>query len=81
VKVDGVWVEHGQSLLLLPEAGERTALLAAAQTYVPGYLGSYGWLGVDLVATEAGWGQVRELIDSSYRNTATARLVRELNSL
>ncbi len=80
VKVDGVWVEHGQSLLVLPDQSERQALRADHRMYGPGYLGSYGWMGIDLVAAEAGWEQVRELIDSSYRNTATARLVAELNS-
>lgn len=80
VKVNGVWVEHDQSLLVLPEESERNALLADSRMYVPGYLGSYGWIGFDLVAAEAGWAQVRELIDSSYRNTATARLVAELDS-
>lgn len=80
VKIDGVWAEHEQSLLVLPDQGERKALLADHRTYVPGYLGSYGWIGFDLAAAEAGWEQVRELIDSSYRNTATARLVAELDS-
>lgn len=80
VKDDGVWVEHEQSLLVLPGQSERKALLADSRMYVPGYLGSYGWIGFDLAAAEAGWGQVRELIDSSYRNTATARLVAELDS-
>lgn len=80
VKVDGVWVEHDQSLLVLPDQSERKALLADSRMFVPGYLGSYGWVGVDLVAAEAGWEQVHELIDSSYRNTATARLVADLDS-
>lgn len=80
VKIDGVWAEHEQSLLVLPDQSERKALLVDHRTYVPGYLGSYGWIGFDLAAAEAGWEQVRELIDSSYRNTATARLVAELDS-
>jgi predicted DNA-binding protein (MmcQ/YjbR family) len=80
VKVDGVWVEHDQSLLVLPDQSERTALLADSRTYVPGYLGSYGWIGFDLAASEAAWQQVRELFDSSYRNTAATRLVAELDS-
>lgn len=80
VKVEGVWVEHGQSLLVLPDPDERPALLADPRSYVPGYLGSYGWLGFDLRADEAGWAQVRELIDASYRRTAAARLVAQLDS-
>ncbi|MGI8578206.1 MAG: MmcQ/YjbR family DNA-binding protein [Nocardioidaceae bacterium] len=80
VKVDGVWVEHDQSLLVLPDPSERKALLADSRVYVPGYLGSYGWVGLDLTAADAGWEQVCELIDSSYRNTAATRLVAELDS-
>jgi len=45
VKDDGVWVEHEQSLLVLPGQSERKALLADSRMYVPGYLGSYGWIG------------------------------------
>lgn len=48
MKVDGVWVEHAQSLLVLPDRSERRALLADCRVYVPGYLGSYGWIGFDL---------------------------------
>ncbi|MEO6901294.1 MAG: MmcQ/YjbR family DNA-binding protein [Mycobacteriaceae bacterium] len=80
VKIDGVWVEHDQSLLVLPDQSERTALLADSRTYVPGYLGSSGWIGLDLLTGGAAWPQVRELIDSSYRNTATTRLVAELDA-
>ncbi len=80
VKVDGVWVEHDRSLLVLPDQSERTALLTDSRAYVPGYLGSYGWIGFDLGAAEAAWEQARELIDSSYRNTAARRLIAELDS-
>lgn len=80
VKIDGVWVEHEHSLLVLADQSERTALLADSRVYIPGYLGSYGWIGIDLAATEAAWQQVRELVDSSYRNTAAKRLVAELDA-
>lgn len=80
VKIDGTWVEHAQSLLVLPDRSEREALLSDPRTYVPGYLGSYDWIGLDLDPTDAGWDQVRELLDSSYRNTAPATLVAGLGS-
>jgi len=60
--------------------GETQDMFSTLTSPSPGYLGSYGWVGVDLVAAEAGWDQVRELIDSSYRNIGTARLVAELDS-
>lgn len=80
VKIAGAWTEHAQSLLVLVDPSERAALLVDSRTYLPGYLGSYGWLGFDLHAARADWRQVHELIDSSYRNTATRRLVAELDS-
>ncbi len=80
VKVGGVWVEHAQSLLVLPDHDECEALLTNSRVFVPGYLGSYGWLGLDLPSAEADWEQAWELIDASYRNTAPARLIAELDS-
>ena len=49
-------------------------------TGVPAYLGGAGWLGVDLDPDPAAvdWVEVGELLDASYRLTAPARLVREL---
>lgn len=79
MKVDGTWVEHAQSLLVLPDRSEREALLADPRTYVPGYLGGYGWIGFQLGPADADWDQVPELLDSSYRNTAAARLVAGLD--
>jgi hypothetical protein len=77
VKVDGTWVQHDQSVVVLPDRAEREALLADPRVYVPGYLGAYGWIGLD-VAEAAGWDEVGELVETSYRNTASARLVAQL---
>ncbi|PWD51956.1 phosphoribosylglycinamide formyltransferase [Serinibacter arcticus] len=64
-------------LLKLPEA-ERQALSDDPRCFEPAYLGPSGWLGLDLDlegpdgVTE--WSEVAELLDSSYRATAPARL-------
>lgn len=80
-KVDDVWVQHEQSLMVLLETDEREALLDDPRVFVPGYLGGSGWLGLDLPDAEAGgWDEVSELIDSSYRRTAAKKLVAELNA-
>lgn len=81
VKVDGVWVQHERCVLVLLEAAEREALLDDPRVFVPGYLGSSGWLGLDLpgAADDVGWDEVAELIDASYRRTASAKLVAELD--
>ena len=80
VKVDGEWVQHPQSLMVLVDDDEREALLADARVFVPAYMGPSGWLGVDLDAgADVDWDEVRELLDASYRLTAGKRLVTELD--
>jgi predicted DNA-binding protein (MmcQ/YjbR family) len=79
VRLDGGWVEHGQSVLVLPEPGDRPALLEDERVYVPAYLGPSGWLGIDLDdRTEES--ELLELLDASYRLTAPARLVARLDA-
>lgn len=63
---------------------EAQALRADPRCFEPAYLGPAGWLGLDLerdLAEGGGalWREVAELLDSSYRETATARLVRVLD--
>lgn len=77
-KVDGAWVQHPQAIVFLPDTRERKALEADDRFWVPAYLGTSGWLGLDL--TEGSdFGEVAELIEDSYRATAPARLVAELD--
>jgi predicted DNA-binding protein (MmcQ/YjbR family) len=75
---------HRQSVIMLPDATERPALLGDPRFYEPAYLGPSGWVGLDLRACGApgdvDWQEVAELIDTSYRLTAPARLVRELDA-
>ncbi|CAN5183517.1 MmcQ/YjbR family DNA-binding protein [soil metagenome] len=81
-KLDGDWVSHEQCVMVLLEADEREALLDDPRAFVPAYLGPSGWLGVDLPdpAGDTGWDEVAELVDASYRRTAAARLVAELDA-
>ena len=83
-RVDGDWVAHDHAVLVLHDEADRPGLLADPRVWVPAYLGPSGWLGVDLPArpedlAEAGWAEVGELLDASYRLTAPARLVAELD--
>jgi predicted DNA-binding protein (MmcQ/YjbR family) len=81
LKVDGEWVQHPQSVMVLVDDDEREALLADDRVFVPAYMGPSGWLGVDLDAgADADWDEVRELLDASYRITAGKRLVAELDA-
>ena len=78
IKVDGAYVRHDQSLLVLPDPGEYEALAQDGRVYRPAYLGPYGWLGLDL-RIDMDWTEVAELLDASYRITAPNMLVAELD--
>nr|WP_210769175.1 MmcQ/YjbR family DNA-binding protein [Ruania alkalisoli] len=74
---------YDQSLLLLPDAGERIALEQDPRSFVPAYYGPAGWIGWNLAhdgttANEVDWAEVFELVDASYRALAPPRLLREL---
>jgi hypothetical protein len=47
LKVDGVYEQHHQSVLVLPDPDERLALVEDPRCYVPAYLGPYGWVGFE----------------------------------
>jgi len=79
LKVDGHWLEHPQSLVVQPDESDRRALLEDRRTYVPAYLGPSGWIGVDLDG-DTDWTEIAELLDASYRMTARASDVAELDA-
>lgn len=68
-----------RSLVFLPEDEERPALLEDPRVHVPAYMGAYGWLCLDLTDGTPDWDEVRELTESSFRLTAPAKLVKELD--
>ena len=68
----------GQALVFLPDDAERPALVADGRFVVPGYEGAYGWLALDL-RVDPDWAEVAELVETSFRCTAPARLVAELD--
>nr|WP_052466842.1 MmcQ/YjbR family DNA-binding protein [Mobilicoccus massiliensis] len=76
VKVGGAWRQHPQSVLVLLPEDERRALLDRGDTFVPGYVGPSGWIGVDLA--KADWSEIAELVEESYRATAGVRRVARL---
>ncbi len=79
VKVDGVYHQHEQSVIVLVDPAEREALLEDARSYVPAYLGPSGWVGVDLDG-DTDWAEIGELLDASYRLTAGRRRVAALDA-
>ena len=78
LKVDGEWVQHPHSLLILPDPGDRQALFEDDRTYVPAYLGPSGWIGLDL-DDSTDWDEIAELLDASFRLTAPKTLIAELD--
>jgi hypothetical protein len=83
LKVDGEWVQHPQSLMVLVDDDERVALLGpTTAVFVPAYHGPVGMVGCRLSTTGADvdWDEVRELLDASYRLTAPKTLVAELDA-
>ncbi|MEL6890727.1 MAG: MmcQ/YjbR family DNA-binding protein [Actinomycetota bacterium] len=79
LKVNGEWVQHPHSIMVLPDPDERLALLDDERAFVPAYLGPSGWIGVDL-DDDTDWREVAELLDASYRLTAPKRLIAELDA-
>ncbi|MCK0113887.1 MmcQ/YjbR family DNA-binding protein [Ornithinimicrobium sp. F0845] len=71
------------ALLFLPDDSEREALIGDERFFVPAYLGPSGWLGLSFHLVggvdDVDWQEVGELVEMSYRLTAPATLVRELD--
>jgi predicted DNA-binding protein (MmcQ/YjbR family) len=58
---------------------EQAALLALGAPYfLPGYVGSKGWIGIDLASSDVDWSDVAELVRESYRLIAPKRLSADL---
>lgn len=60
------------------DPGLAELLLRDERFFVPACYGPHGWLGLDLAAGPTDWLEVRELVETSYRNTAPPKSVRRL---
>lgn len=69
-----------RSLVFLPDEADRVALEQDPRIHIPAYVGASGWLALDLTAANPDWAEVRELVDASYRRTAAANFVAELDA-
>jgi uncharacterized protein YdhG (YjbR/CyaY superfamily) len=69
----------GRSLVFLPASDERAALRADERFVVPAYEGAYGWLCLPLDRADTDWAEVAELVEESFRRTAPAARIRELD--
>ncbi|HST66182.1 MAG TPA: MmcQ/YjbR family DNA-binding protein [Mycobacteriales bacterium] len=72
-----IFVVYGaEGLIVKPDPAERDALLADERFSVPPYFGPSGWLALDLRKPD--WTEVAELVETSYRQVALKRQVKEL---
>jgi len=54
---------------------DQAAMLAQGDPFFyPSYVGSKGWIGVDLRSAELDWEEVAEIVQESYRLVAPKRL-------
>ena len=71
--------ERPWGVIFKPEPDERPALLQDRRFYVPAYFGPGGWLALDFATRKrVDWGEVADLVDSSYRQVALKRMLKAL---
>ncbi|GAS95105.1 phosphoribosylglycinamide formyltransferase protein [Mycolicibacterium canariasense] len=70
---------YPSSLLVKVDESDRRALEQDRRFFFPAYMGPFGWLGLDLTVSTVDWGEVRELLDASFRLIASKRLIRALD--
>ena len=69
-----------RALVIKPDPDHRDLLLGDDRFVVPAYDGPSGWLALPLDAHEPDWDEVDALIEESYRQTAPAARLRELDA-
>ncbi|RDH10610.1 MmcQ/YjbR family DNA-binding protein, partial [Tsukamurella pulmonis] len=72
--------QRNTSLLFIADPAERAALEQDERFYLPAYMASAGWLGLDLTIGTVDWDEVRELLDASYRRIAPKRAIAALDA-
>ncbi len=76
----GEYISYPYSILVKADESDRKALEQDGRFYFPAYMGPSGWLGLDFTAKKKiDWGEVRELVDSSFRMTAPKKLIKQLD--
>ncbi|NMD54723.1 MULTISPECIES: MmcQ/YjbR family DNA-binding protein [Tsukamurella] len=72
--------QRNTSVLFIVDPAERTALEQDERFYLPAYMASAGWLGLDLTIGTVDWDEVTELLDASYRQIAPKRAIAALDA-
>ncbi|GAA1070517.1 MmcQ/YjbR family DNA-binding protein [Tsukamurella spumae] len=72
--------QRNTSVLFIADPAERAALEQDERFYLPAYMASAGWLGLDLTIGDVDWDEVGELVDASYRAIAPKRALALLDA-
>lgn len=80
-KATGAMVTFPHSVLVKVDESDRRALEQDPRFFFPMYLGPFGWLGLNFEAAAVDWAEIRELVDASYRLTASKRLIKRLEQV
>lgn len=80
LKTDGEMVAFPHSLLVKVDDSDRRSLEQDDRFFFPAYMGPFGWMGLDLTAATVDWDEVKELLDASFRMTASKKAVKELDA-
>lgn len=73
-------MDRPYSIVFKPTRQERLAYLEDPRFFVPAYWGPSGWMATDIGSPETDWSLVEELVDTSYRQVALVRQLRELDA-
>jgi predicted DNA-binding protein (MmcQ/YjbR family) len=78
--VAGASMDDPFSMVFKPDPEDEPALRQDPRMWSPPYWGPFGWLALRLDA-DSDWGEVRELVDASYRQVALKRQVAILDAM
>jgi predicted DNA-binding protein (MmcQ/YjbR family) len=79
--VKGEYIPYPYSILVKVDESDRKALEQDSRFFFPAYMGPSGWFGLDFTAAKVDWGEVRELIDASFRMVAPRKLIKQLDEI
>lgn len=83
-KIFAMAADHdgGRTVCMKADRDDQQALLSLGEPFFyPSYVGSKGWIGVDLRSPSVDWAELAELVRDSYRLIAPKRLSATLDSL
>jgi predicted DNA-binding protein (MmcQ/YjbR family) len=77
----GASMDRPDTLVFKPDPAEAPAWREDARVFVPKYWGPSGWLAIDLDREAPDGAEIRELIETSYRQVALRRQLAVLDAV